>query len=189
MLLPVRDGVSAAVSARYEIAPTGSTAFAHAFVAEQLVGAGLLVLLLGTVLICHMRRSTTWLNFIASCTSFLAVPSSRNSVPHDLCCSVIIFAVSYSLLTFAGAQTGPAPSFSLCLVQAALVYGAPPLCGATALAFTVEARFSFRSYKFSALTFFMSLHRCGFPLAGAKPNPNYRDGAWLSSSFAHTFSG
>jgi hypothetical protein len=189
MLLSVRDKALAAVSLRYEIAPTGSTAFAHAFIAEQLVGAGLLVLLLGTVLICHMRQSTTWLNFIASCMSFLAVPSSRNSVSHNLCYSVIIFAVSYSLLTFTGAQTRPAPSFNLCLVQAALVYRAPPLCGATALAFTVEAHFSFRSYIFPALTFFLSLHRCGFPPAGAKPDPNYRDGVWLYSSLAHTFSG
>jgi len=105
------------LSARYEITPSTSTTFARFFIAEQLIGGLLLLILLLTVRLGKVRRSVTWLNFIIS---------------------FIIFSISYSLLTILGFQTGPAPPFGACLSQAIFVYGAPPLCAATTLALTIE---------------------------------------------------
>ncbi|KAK0467159.1 uncharacterized protein EV420DRAFT_1700105 [Desarmillaria tabescens] len=72
--------------------------------------AGFLLVVLTAVLSRHVQRHFTWLNF---------------------CVSWIISCISYTLLVFTGNGSKHAPPFELCVVQAALIYGAPVLTGGT----------------------------------------------------------
>ncbi|KZT22579.1 hypothetical protein NEOLEDRAFT_643412 [Neolentinus lepideus HHB14362 ss-1] len=50
----------------------------------------------------------------------------------------IVSCISYTLLLFAGRQTGPAPSFCLCLTQAILIYAAPVLSAFAGMALILQ---------------------------------------------------
>jgi hypothetical protein len=81
--------------------------FVRVFIAEQALGFVGLAAVLITVLVCpRVRRNGPWLNFLLAC---------------------VLYSLSYLLLAFAGQQSGPQPDFGLCLAQAVLTYGAPPL--------------------------------------------------------------
>lgn len=60
----------------------------------------------------------------------------------------IIVGISSSLLLYAGKTTGPEPSIVLCLLQASLVYGMPPLTSTAALALVIQMFLVIRSAYF-----------------------------------------
>ncbi|KII93325.1 hypothetical protein PLICRDRAFT_35521 [Plicaturopsis crispa FD-325 SS-3] len=92
----------------------------NAFLALQFIGGGGILIVLLTVLATRrLFRFSTWISF---------------------CVSWVISAFSYTLLALAGQQTGPEPQKDLCLVQAALIYGAPVLTPCTTLALVIQLR-------------------------------------------------
>jgi hypothetical protein len=97
-------------------------AFAHGFDAMLLTGA---ILHSAVIITCiaarNARKSTVWLNLLVS-SELLFPPGPLDSFKYS---TVVIYALSYSLLLFFGNQTGPSPPFQLCLVQTALVYAVP----------------------------------------------------------------
>lgn len=80
-------------------------------------GLGIILVLLTMLLSARVQRQATWINFYVSW---------------------VISCTSYSVLFFAGRQRGAAPSFSLCLTQASLIYGAPVLTAFTGLALVLQ---------------------------------------------------
>ncbi|KAH0582081.1 hypothetical protein H2248_011736 [Termitomyces sp. 'cryptogamus'] len=83
----------------------------QAFVALQILGAVLFVMITTTAFVAQRRGG------------------SRHPTFFSFCFSWIVFCASYALLTFAGQQERP--DHSMCTVHAALVYAAPPLAGST----------------------------------------------------------
>ncbi|KAF5393808.1 hypothetical protein D9757_000013 [Collybiopsis confluens] len=71
---------------------------------------------------------------------------NRSRTWFSFCISWIISCFSYCLLFFAGKQldTSKPPPFGLCLTQAALIYSAPPLTGATTSALFYDVWLMFR---------------------------------------------
>ncbi|TFL06710.1 hypothetical protein BDV98DRAFT_559867 [Pterulicium gracile] len=62
----------------------------------------------------------------------------RNLSWFSFCFSWILSTTSYLILSFAGQQTGLQPRSSVCLAQAALVYGAPSVTAMTTLLLTLQ---------------------------------------------------
>ncbi|KAG5725620.1 hypothetical protein E4T56_gene7870, partial [Termitomyces sp. T112] len=83
----------------------------QAFVALQILGAVLFVMITTTAFVAQRRGG------------------SRHPIFFSFCFSWIVFCASYALSTFAGQQERP--DHSMCTVHAALVYAAPPLAGST----------------------------------------------------------
>ncbi|RDB27558.1 hypothetical protein Hypma_003850 [Hypsizygus marmoreus] len=84
----------------------------QAFVALQIIGGSAFVLVVLSAFVAQRRGG------------------SRHPTFFSFCFSWIIFCISYALLSFAGQQVAvPGPDHGLCVVQAALVYAAPPLAG------------------------------------------------------------
>lgn len=95
--------------------------FTHWFVAEQAIGGVLLMAVILTVILSRtLVRTGTWLNMLVCW---------------------VISVLSYTLLSFAGRQTGPQPELGLCMFQATLTYGAPALCAFSALSLTIQVWF------------------------------------------------
>jgi hypothetical protein len=108
----------------------------EAFVVLQLVGGALFLLILVLASIAQHRGA------------------SRHSTFFSFCLAWIIFCVSYALLAFAGQQISSIPpNHWLCIVQTALVYGAPPLassatvCLVTHLMLNIKVAFSYSITK------------------------------------------
>ncbi|KII93333.1 hypothetical protein PLICRDRAFT_121707 [Plicaturopsis crispa FD-325 SS-3] len=96
-----------------------------AFIALQCIGGGgILIILLGVLCSRGCHRLSTWVS---------------------LCLSWVLSTLSYTLLTLAGQQTGPSPAQGLCLLQAALIYGAPVLTTCTTLSLFIQLRDNLRS--------------------------------------------
>lgn len=62
---------------------------------------------------------------VALLTAFLSHSMVRVKTWFGLIISFVFYCISFLLL--AGHQTGPKPNIGLCLVQAGLIYAAPPL--------------------------------------------------------------
>jgi len=56
----------------------------------------------------------------------------------NLCVIFIIVGISSSLLLYAGSATGPEPAAPLCLLQASLLYGYPPLSSLSAFVLVLQ---------------------------------------------------
>jgi len=56
----------------------------------------------------------------------------------NLCVAFIIIGISSTLLLYAGRITGPEPSKILCLLQASLLYGMPPLASTAAFVLVLQ---------------------------------------------------
>jgi len=56
----------------------------------------------------------------------------------NLCVVFILIGISSSLLVYAGSVTGPEPSPVLCLLQASLLYGMPPMASIAVFALVVQ---------------------------------------------------
>ncbi|KAF8191624.1 hypothetical protein K438DRAFT_1762793 [Mycena galopus ATCC 62051] len=61
-------------------------------------------------------------------TTVLSKKVQRNPMLVNFCVCWFIYATSYTLVLYAGKQTGPEPPIELCVMQAAFVYGSPVLC-------------------------------------------------------------
>ncbi|EDR06694.1 uncharacterized protein LACBIDRAFT_328614 [Laccaria bicolor S238N-H82] len=99
----------------------------HTFIALQLSGPSIFLLILATALLCKTRinRHPVWYNF---------------------CVSWVIFGVSFSLLTLCGEQFKFEPRKRVCFIQAGLVYAAPFLCVCSMFLFTFLPKVTMRSY-------------------------------------------
>lgn len=91
----------------------------HTFIALQLSGPSIFLLILATALLCKTRinRHPVWYNF---------------------CVSWVVFGVSFSLLTLCGEQFKFEPRKRVCFVQAGLVYAAPFLASWCSLGLVVQ---------------------------------------------------
>ncbi|KAI3615577.1 hypothetical protein WG66_011899 [Moniliophthora roreri] len=97
---------------------------AVAFYALQLIGAsGLVIIAFTAALSSKINRHPSWFSF---CTSW------------------IIACLSYSLLLLSG-QANADPSYPICATQAALIYAAPALTGASTLAMFIYVYFTMQS--------------------------------------------
>jgi len=95
-----------------------SPALIKVFISFQLFGLFGTILMLVTALCPRSKpRQSTWYSFTISW---------------------IISTVSYTLLFWGGALTGPEPPYTLCLIQGILVYSAPPMTAATTLALVIQ---------------------------------------------------
>ncbi|TDL28318.1 hypothetical protein BD410DRAFT_834441 [Rickenella mellea] len=81
-------------------------------------------------------------NIVLLATAFLSSKVKRNVTWINFCIVWVIFCASYLILSFAGQQTGPPPSHGLCLLQAVMVYGAPPLATTATLALATQLWFT-----------------------------------------------
>jgi hypothetical protein len=93
--------------------------FAAFFVATQLAAAAVLIVVLATVFAARLERNAVWTSYLSTWT---------------------LSAISYSLLALAGQLTGPQPPYGLCLAQAVLIYGAPPLTAFSGFALIIQVR-------------------------------------------------
>ncbi|KAF9481978.1 hypothetical protein BDN70DRAFT_830008 [Pholiota conissans] len=79
----------------------------------------------------------------------LAVVLSRRVKRHatfvNLCVTFEIIGISSSLLVYAGRTTGPEPGRMLCLLQASLLYGMPPLTSMAALSLVLQMFFMIKA--------------------------------------------
>jgi len=95
-----------------------SPALIKVFISFQLFGLFGTILMLVTALCPRSKpRQSTWYSFTISW---------------------IISTVSYTLLFWGGALTGPEPPYTLCLIQGILIYSAPTLTAATTLALVIQ---------------------------------------------------
>lgn len=62
----------------------------------------------------------------------------RHATFINLCITFLIGGISSSLLAYAGRTTGPEPSPILCLLQASLLYGYPPMTSVAAFALVLQ---------------------------------------------------
>ncbi|KAI0752272.1 hypothetical protein BC629DRAFT_1214931 [Irpex lacteus] len=92
---------------------------AKIFVTFHIIGGlGNLLMLITAIASRRVSRHVTWINF---------------------CVTWVIFAISYTLLFYAGRQFSEAePSFPLCLTQAGLIYGAPVLGACSTLSLVIQ---------------------------------------------------
>ncbi|OCB85747.1 hypothetical protein A7U60_g7399 [Sanghuangporus baumii] len=67
-------------------------------------------------------------------TFLLAKRVKRNPILINMCITWIIAGISSTLLLYAGKETGPEPSHALCVFQASMLEGTPPMCSVSALA-------------------------------------------------------
>ncbi|KAI5121352.1 hypothetical protein M0805_000660 [Coniferiporia weirii] len=67
-------------------------------------------------------------------TFLLAKTVRRNPTLINMCITWIIAGISSSLLLYAGKELGEEPGHALCIAQASLLYGTPPMCSVSALA-------------------------------------------------------
>jgi hypothetical protein len=70
-------------------------------------------------------------------TSFVA-RLERNIVWTNYLITWIISALSYLILPVVGQQSGPQPNYGICLTQAVLIYGAPPLTAFSGFSLIVQ---------------------------------------------------
>jgi len=63
----------------------------------------------------------------------------------NFCISWIIFSISYCLTIYDGSSVRGTPPFALCLTQAAMIHGAPPMAVIAALALVFQVWHTFRS--------------------------------------------
>ncbi|KAI0090957.1 hypothetical protein BDY19DRAFT_666669 [Irpex rosettiformis] len=98
---------------------------AKVFVAFHIIGGlGNLLMLITALVSRRVNRHVTWINF---------------------CVTWLIFAISYTLLFYAGRQfSEEEPSFPLCLTQAGLIYGAPVLGACSTLSLVIQIWLSLR---------------------------------------------
>ncbi|KAJ7611717.1 hypothetical protein FB45DRAFT_940784 [Roridomyces roridus] len=75
-------------------------------------------------------------------TALISRNVQRHPVLLSFCATWFIYATSFTLLLYAGKQTGPQPSMQLCIVQAAFMYGSPVMTSAAGLAFVLHLWFS-----------------------------------------------
>jgi len=79
----------------------------------------------------------------------LAIVFSRRVKRHatfaNLCVAFVIIGMSSSLLVYAKKTTGPEPGRMLCLLQASLLYGMPPLASTAALSLVLQMFFMIRA--------------------------------------------
>lgn len=115
--------MNARLAARSNLDP--STRVFRAFIGLELAGAAGFTLILFTALLApKVKRYPTWYSF---------------------CISWVLSGISYSLLALAGEQDNPEPKHSLCLAQAASIYAAPVLTGATTCALSIQMFLTTRS--------------------------------------------
>ncbi|TEB31054.1 hypothetical protein FA13DRAFT_1733013 [Coprinellus micaceus] len=106
---------------------TQDKAAVSAFIALQLIGAGGLLIVVFTAAACkNIKRWPTWYSF---------------------CGSWIFSSLCYSLLTLAGQQYRQPPNTTICLIQAATVYAAPPLTTCTTLSLIIHILLRLRFAK------------------------------------------
>jgi len=67
---------------------------------------------------------------------------SRRIVRHpvfvNFCVTMMLYALSYTLLLYTGQIANRLPNFSLCLIQTAMIYGAPAMGGMSVFMFTLH---------------------------------------------------
>ncbi|TFK43286.1 hypothetical protein BDQ12DRAFT_171976 [Crucibulum laeve] len=71
-------------------------------------------------------------------TILLSKRIQRHATFINLCVAFIIVGISSTLLVYAGRTTGPEPSRMLCLLQASLLYGMPPLTSMAAFTLVLQ---------------------------------------------------
>ncbi|RDB20443.1 hypothetical protein Hypma_012473 [Hypsizygus marmoreus] len=69
---------------------------------------------------------------------FFSKKIQRHPTFVNLCITFIIAGISASLLAYVGKATGPEPSPVLCLLQASLLYGYPPMTSVAAFALVLQ---------------------------------------------------
>lgn len=71
-------------------------------------------------------------------TIFLSRKIVRHPIFVNFCITWMLFALSYSLLFYAGQIENQFPPFSLCVTQSAMVYGSPAMIGVSVLVFVLH---------------------------------------------------
>ncbi|KAF8957395.1 hypothetical protein BDZ97DRAFT_1846574 [Flammula alnicola] len=100
------------------MSPAINISAVHAFIALNLIGGiGMVLVLITATVSRKVKRLATWYSF---------------------CASWVLSSISYSMLFLAGQQTTRTPIYSLCYVQAALIYSMPPTTASTTLALLVQ---------------------------------------------------
>lgn len=80
-------------------------------------------------------------------TTALSKKVQRNPLLINFCVTWIIYATSFTLVLYAGKQTGPEPPTELCVIQAAFVYGAPVMASMAGLALVLYLYLSLQTGK------------------------------------------
>jgi len=79
------------------------------------------------------------------CTILLSRKIHRHVTFINMCITWMIIGFSSSLLLYAGYQTGPEPPFSLCLIQASLLYAQPGMTSLSAFALVFQVFYVIRA--------------------------------------------
>jgi hypothetical protein len=95
-----------------------TVSFVVFFISCQLVAALALLAVLVTSFAARLERNIIWANYLITW---------------------VVSAISYALLALAGQQIGPQPPIGLCLAQAILLYGAPPLTAFSGASLIIQA--------------------------------------------------
>jgi len=72
-------------------------------------------------------------------TFFLSKRVHRPVTVINFCIAWIIYSISYTLLFYGGYHEGETPPFTLCLTQAAMIHGAPPMAAVAGFGVVVQA--------------------------------------------------
>ncbi|KAF8474304.1 hypothetical protein JB92DRAFT_3052414 [Gautieria morchelliformis] len=62
----------------------------------------------------------------------------RHPVFVNFCITWMLYSLAYTLLLYAGQITNPQPKFNLCMTQSAMIYGSPPMIGASVFVFVLH---------------------------------------------------
>ncbi|KIJ27375.1 hypothetical protein M422DRAFT_784916 [Sphaerobolus stellatus SS14] len=68
----------------------------------------------------------------------------RHPIFLNFCTTLVLYSFSYTLLLYAGQVNNPTPPVALCLIQAGMVGGAPPMVALSVFMFTLHLNLSIR---------------------------------------------
>ncbi|KAJ7700828.1 hypothetical protein B0H17DRAFT_1046755 [Mycena rosella] len=80
-------------------------------------------------------------------TAIFSKNVQRHPMLINFCVTWFLYATAFTLLLYAGKQTGPEPSIQLCIIQSAFIYGAPVMTSMAGLAFVLHLWFSLHLQK------------------------------------------